>query len=212
VRVGTWNLAGRWSDAHETLLREQHCDVWLLTEVSDRMQLTDWNWSRSKAQLAPKRRWAAVMSTAPLECQDDPHPASAAAVIGGAYFCSSILPWRSCGASPWVGERHADKTGAAVATVTAAWPSQLPIVWGGDWNHALEGREYAGSLAGRRAVLAALGRHELQAPTAQLPHRLPPGLSIDHVAVPRTWTAAAKRVEASGLSDHDVYVAEVTRQ
>lgn len=210
MRIGTWNLAGRWSDAHEALLLEQQCDVWLLSEVNDRMQLDAWNWSRSRAEMAPRRRWAAVMSRAPLEVCDDPHAASAAGVVRGTYFCSSILPWRSCGASPWVGERHADKTQDCLTALTAAWPRNVPIVWGGDWNHALAGREYAGSIAGRHAVTAALAKHQLQTPTAALPHRLPDGLSIDHIAVPSAWTAVAKRVEATGLSDHDVYVAEVT--
>lgn len=33
MRIGTWNLAGRWSLAHQSFLEDAECDVWLLTEV-----------------------------------------------------------------------------------------------------------------------------------------------------------------------------------
>ena len=33
MRIGTWNLDGRWSLAHQAFMQEQMCDVWLLTEV-----------------------------------------------------------------------------------------------------------------------------------------------------------------------------------
>lgn len=211
MRIGTWNLAGRWSEEHRTLLLRQECDVWLLTEVSDRMELEDWQWSRGRPVMAPRRWWAAVCSRAPMRREKEPHPASAAAVVDGVYFCSSVLPWRGCGGDPWVGERHADKTQAALTTLTAAWPSEMPVVWGGDWNHALDGREYAGSKGGREAVAAVLEEHLLKAPTAKLPHRLPDCLSIDHVAVPSTWMASAECIDTTGLSDHDVYVVDATR-
>ncbi|MDN4163802.1 hypothetical protein, partial [Nocardioides abyssi] len=69
--------------------------------------------------------------------------------------CSSILPWRSCGTrDPWVGATSAERTTAAVAAVEASAPTN----WGGDWNHALSGREWTGSVAGRRSLLAAIER------------------------------------------------------
>ena len=40
VRIGTWNLAGRWSDEHRTLILTADCDVWLLTEVSERIAVS----------------------------------------------------------------------------------------------------------------------------------------------------------------------------
>lgn len=53
----------------------------------------------------------------------------------------------------------------------------------------------------------------LQAPTADLAHQTPGHHTIDHVAVPDTWTLhQAERVPAhsSGhsLSDHDIYVVD----
>lgn len=213
MRIGTWNLAGRWSDEHASRLREQRCDVWLLTEVSRHAELPPgWHARATEREMARGRHWAAIWSQQPLTEQPDPHPASAAAVIDGVYFCSSILPWRGCTGFPWEGERHADRTSAAVAHLRAAWPPDVPLVWGGDWNHALDGREYARSKNGRTAIQRCLDDCGLQVPTGSLLHRLPEGLSIDHVAVPSAWTATARQVDATGLSDHDAYVAEVTQR
>lgn len=210
MRVGTWNLAGRWSDQHASLLEAQRCDVWLLTEVSHRAAMSDWNRHATAADMAPRRHWAAVWSQRPLVASADPHPASAAASIDGIHFCSSILPWRGCKGPAWEGVRHVDKTEQAVAHLRAAWPTDLPLVWGGDWNHALEGQEHAGSHGGRASIQSALDARGLQVPSRSLPHRLPKGSSIDHVAVPDAWTANAKHVDGTGLSDHDLYVVEVT--
>ena len=72
------------------------------------------------------------------------------AEIDGPRVCSSILPWRSCGTRPpWTGSTTAEKTEAAIASITAA----TPAVWGGDWNHAMSGREWSGSQQSRRSIL-----------------------------------------------------------
>ena len=87
------------------------------------------------------------------------------------------------------------------------------LVWGGDWNHALTGKEYAGSIGGRRAVMAALDGLGLEATTTDLPHRIDGLFTIDHLAVPSGLRAQASRVEAAHegkrLSDHDAYVVDV---
>lgn len=133
--------------------------------------------------------------------------------VDGLRFSSSVLPWRSCGTGePWVGEEHAEKTAAAVAAVEVA----APDVWGGDWNHALSGREWSGSVAGRRSVLEAVERLGLQVPTTEMPHQIEGLLSIDHVAVPEQWHAATAwrlpvYVGGVRLADHDAYVVAVER-
>jgi endonuclease/exonuclease/phosphatase family metal-dependent hydrolase len=85
-------------------------------------------------------------------------------------------------------------------------------VWGGDWNHALTGKEYAGSQGGRRAILSALDELGLEVPTADLPHRMDRLLTIDHIAVPHGWSTPATRVVAGRggkrLSDHDAYICD----
>ena len=60
MRIGTWNLAGRWSDDHRDLLLEADCDVWLLTEVNERTSLPGYAIHLSDARMAARRRWAAV--------------------------------------------------------------------------------------------------------------------------------------------------------
>jgi endonuclease/exonuclease/phosphatase family metal-dependent hydrolase len=84
------------------------------------------------------------------------------------------------------------------------------LVWGGDWNHALSGDEWTGTKGGRAHVLAAVEQLGLQVPTAELPHRLDGLLSIDHIAVPKSWSVrGVARLDAQGLSDHDCYVVDV---
>lgn len=210
VRIGTWNMAGRWDARHRHLLEGLACDVLLLTEVSERVDLPGYALHLGEQPMMPKRRWAAIASRRPMSSLPDPHGASAMVEIDGLRYCSSILPWRSCGTrKPWVGSTTAERTRAAVEEVEAAAPS----VWGGDWNHALSGREWGGSIAGRKALLAAVDRLALQVPTASLPHQIEPLLSIDHIAVPKTWgTTVGERhrafIGADRLSDHDAYVVD----
>lgn len=39
VRIGTWNMQGRWTPAHQEVLQDHACDVWLLTEVNQRLEV-----------------------------------------------------------------------------------------------------------------------------------------------------------------------------
>jgi hypothetical protein len=41
VRIGTWNLEGRWDARHEDHLTVMRCDLLLLTEVSERVKIPD---------------------------------------------------------------------------------------------------------------------------------------------------------------------------
>ena len=47
------------------------------------------------------------------------------------------------------GSTHAAKTGATLDAIIETLSRTEPVIWGGDWNHALSGRECAGSAAGR---------------------------------------------------------------
>lgn len=215
MRIGTWNLAGRWTPEHLDFLLQLDCDVLLLTEVSERLDVPDHHLHLGEQQMTPKRRWAGVLSRKPITPLPDPHPASAMGRVGSWTFCSSILPWRSCGTRlPWGQGTHADKTARTVEQLRAHLPLD-GFIWGGDWNHALEGREYAGSQGGRRHILELVNELDLKAPTAQLPHRIAGLLSIDHLAVPehRTVSEARRASAIAGdgrqLSDHDAYVVSV---
>ena len=162
TRIGTWNLAGRWSESHERLLLDLDCDVLLLTEVRRRDIACCASYERrlTQADMATGRAWAGIYSREPLEprcdltceppgepaCEPrcerhrDPHPASVVATSGGVTYCSSILPWKGArSVAPWTGHNHAAKTGATVDELTPHLTSTT--VWGGDFNHAMTGRE-----------------------------------------------------------------------
>lgn len=164
--------------------------------------------------IAPKRRWAAVASKLSMTPDPDPHPASARVRIGATTYVSSVLPWKGCGPDlPWRGDRHVDKTENAVDELVKNLSGVDSLIWGGDWNHALTGHEYAGSIGGRRFVLAALESLGLVATTTDAPHAIEGLLSIDHVALPASLGAEASRIDArhlgKRLSDHDAYVVDV---
>lgn len=209
MRIGTWNLDGRWTTRHLALLVEMRCDVLLLTEVSDRVDLPGTVGHVSILPMAKRRHWAGIWSRHPLTPLADPHGASAMAEVLDLRFCSSILPWRSCGSrEPWMGTNTAERTINAVDGIAEA----APTVWGGDWNHALEGREYSGAKAGRTHLLKSLAELGLSAATADAPHQIEGLLSIDHIAVPTGWNARVEHHSAlltgGRLSDHDAYVVE----
>ena len=190
------------------------CDVWLLTEVNERTTLPGYSVHLSGSAMAPRRHWAAVASRLPMASTPDPHPASAQAQVGATTYVSSVLPWRNCSSRPpWVGERHAEKTAHAVDDLLLRMRAADCLVWGGDWNHALTGKEYAGSAGGRAAIAGALDELGLAVPTADLPHRIDGLMSIDHIAVPTGSVGEATRIVAEKdgkrLSDHDAYVVEM---
>ena len=208
MRIGTWNLAGRWDARHMELVLSLDCDVLLLTEVSTRVALPEYRLHGTVGMMAHGRHWAAVASRTGLRALPDPHGASAMAEVEGMRVCASILPWRSCGRSePWVGTSTGEKTVNAVADIEKSRPE----VWGGDWNHSLSGTEYTGSGSGAERIRTAAERLGLAIPTVGLPHRRAELTSIDHVALPTWWeVASAQRVSGvlGGvvLSDHDAYV------
>jgi hypothetical protein len=216
VRIGTWNLAGRWSDDHRDLLLTQRCDVWLLTEVSQRLDLSGFALHTTQMLMAPGRHWAAVLSAGSLDPCPDPHGASAAARVEGELFISSVLPWRSAGRPEfWGVGNHAAQMAATLDELERSFCEQRPFVWGGDWNQSPVGKEYAGSVAGRRDLQSRLDRQRLATPTAKLPHQLDGVESIDHIAVPDdAIVVGAFRVDASmdgrRLSDHDMYVVDLS--
>ena len=122
MRIGTWNLDAKWSEAHQTLLTSQHCDVWLLTEVPPKARGNDEKIAGyyshfSSGVMVPGQHWAAVLSMMPLTPLPDPHETSAAALVDGITYCSTILPWAGCthhGPNPWVGSSLAEMARPAI--------------------------------------------------------------------------------------------------
>lgn len=219
MRIGTWNLNNQWTDQHRDLLRNEGCDVWLLTEVNPKAvtpegRIADFHCHLSSEVMATKQYWAAILTRETFCALADPHAASAAGTISGVTYCATILPWAGCNKhspGPWVGDTLEEMMKAAIDSLTSHLPKS-DLVWGGDWNQNLTGGwENVGSIAGRAVLNEAIESFHLRVPTADLLHQLGPGHhTIDHIAVPSGWkVTAAARVTAEGLSDHDAYIIDV---
>jgi len=218
IRIGTWNLDGKWSSDHRAMIASQRCDAWLLTEVSTKALNDDiisynFHMHHTFEYMTHEKYWSAILSTNELSPLPDPHTASAAALIGDVVFCSSILPWATCGsepAQPWRGSNLEEKTKAAVEPIKRLLKNQK-AVWGGDWNRNLYGGwEHVGSQAMQDAIDSVVNSLGLCVATRELPHRLDCSHTIDHIAIPKVWIVDdARRVSAIGLSDHDLYFIEV---
>jgi hypothetical protein len=209
MRIGTWNLAARWTRAHAAVLIAADCEVWLLTEVRTDVRIDGFEGVRSPGVMTPGQHYAAVFSRPTLTALEAPHPASALGLIDGLHVCASVLPWVSVGrGEQWIDGTTAEKAAAAVADIVSCLPDQ--VVWGGDWNHPLEGSD-SGYYRGRKITLAAADRLGLQIPTASLPGRHPPSKSIDHIAVPKSWRVRSSEhhIVKPSLSDHDMYMVDI---
>jgi hypothetical protein len=163
--------------------------------------------------MTPGKAWAGIFAGMEFLPQPDPHPASAMVLVEDFRVMSSVLPWRGCGPS-WEGATLEEKMRGALSSLRVFIDEKT--VWGGDWNQALEGRDYVGTLGGRREVLELAGSSALSIPTAALGSASRGHRSIDHIAVPIIWdVAGAQRLDAasggSRLSDHDAYVVTVAR-
>lgn len=208
MRIATWNLDARWNNDRQDFMLGLDADVLLLTEVLPTAEVPGYDLHMTKATMVRGQRYAAIASRHGLVPLPDPRGASAAAIIGGLRFVSSVLPWRSAGDdAPWKGRSQSETTPAAVRDILAA----APDVWGGDWNHELAGGIWSGSRAGRVAILDAIERLQLQVPTSELACHSDGDRSIDHITVPEAWMVlSADRVVAAvggrRLSDHDAYV------
>lgn len=213
MRIGTWNLEGKWSSDHLDLLQGQECDVWLLTEVHTDTTVPGMVAHRTMQSMGPTKTWAGIFSIVDIIPRPDPHPATAMAHCDGLRFMSSVLPWRSCGAA-WEGATLAEKM--RVTLTSLGEHIDETTIWGGDWNQALEGRDYVGSVDGRKEILRLVNDSQLSVPTSALDSASKGHRTIDHIAVPKTWdVVGAHRLEAAveghRMSDHDAYVVTIDR-
>ena len=148
----------------------------------------------------------------PLEHLAAPHPATAAAVIGGTTYVSTVLPWTSASGEHWRGSSFTERTLNALDDLRPLLCAEPRLVWGGDWNHTLEGSLQGQTKAGRQAIEELLAELGLAAPTRAQPRGVHLMTSIDHIAVRGPVLAVEHHsAEADGrrLSDHDLYVVTV---
>ena len=213
MRLGTWNLAGRWSDDHREFVEGLQCDVLLLTEVSDRVELPGMTGHVTEGADGTK----APLGGHLVETPADTARRSARSVRDGRGPGAALLLLDPALESPAgrasPGSGRTPPSGPSTRSTRSRQPR--PTVWGGDWNHALEGREYAGSKAGREHLLKSLAELGLSAATTDAPHQIEGLLSIDHIAIPTGWSARVEHHSAllaeGRLSDHDAYVVEADR-
>lgn len=208
VRIGTWNLDGRWTTDHDNIMSQLACDVWLLTEMSADAIVSGFHSHATAFPMTGNKLWSAILSTEPMEPAIDPHPASCAAAIGETLVCSSVLPWPLAGELwPWEPIAHQARLDTTADDLTKYLEGR-EVIWGGDWNQPLTGNLSGFTRGAQTSLLETLKALDLQVPTAALPGRVDGQASTDHIAVPKSWQineAVAVRV-ASGLSDHDVYI------
>jgi hypothetical protein len=213
VRIATWNMAADEVGSGRAFLASLCCDVLLLTEVPQDLQLARYRLRFSEGVMACGQVFAAVATPDdPEECVR-PHLASVASELGGMTFMASVLPWRSAQETDgFAGDSQGERTRGAVEAI-ALWWSSGTVVWGGDWNHELSGPISAGSKIGQEAILGLVRERGLQVPTSVLGSEHG-SASVNHIAVPDSWKVMSveRHVASSGgkrLSDHDAYVVQV---
>ena len=204
-------MAGNWSGNHREFLEREACDVWLLTEVHPSAAIRGMRAFSTVEPMGPDKTFAAVFGRLAPEGGIHPHRATACAYIGGVRYLSSVLPWRTCGPT-WPGSSQAEKQALALEDLRPFIDDAT--VWGGDWNQALEGPDWAGTNAGRSAITELLAEHQLSVPTKSLASASRGQRSVDHIALPVTWDVSSvlrvsANVEGYELSDHDAYVVAV---
>lgn len=204
-------MDGGWSRGHQAVLRELDCDLMLLTEPHVDVEIAGHRIHATSRRMGPKKHWAAILTNGVIERIDDPYPASAAALVDGILVCASVLPWPLAGENwPWGPPDHQLRMELNLDHIVKAMTSDL-IIWGGDWNQPLTGNLAGFRRAARASILCVVDRLRLQVPTASLPGRHQPQCSIDHIAVPHSWSirAAGHVAVERSLSDHDAYWVEV---
>lgn len=229
LRVGVWNLEkqapgsprGR---AQAEQLLQQDADLWLLTEAPVDLRLDGYSVHAGASRPGePDQVWSAIASRWPIHPVDGAHPTLVMALVdhplGEILAATSVLPWRGAAAA-WpegdglvFAERFTRSLDAHAGEIAAARGGR-PVLWGGDFNQALSGREYVGSRDGRAKLQEACSVLGLTVVTAQAVGSLDGMAAIDHLAISRELQALSvvvHRPVADGrtLSDHPAYLADL---
>jgi hypothetical protein len=231
LRIGVWNIdrgkpARR--QAQVAHIAAQAADLWLLTEVPSDLRVPGLEPALSASRPAEAEQcWSAVaVANMPFRQVMAVHPALAMAIVehpdGEFLAAASVFPWRSSGEF-WPaedGDTFADRCATTLTAHEAAIHGARAgraVVWGGDFNQALSGRDHVGSDIGRHELLAAFGRLGLRAVTAAEESQFSGQLAIDHMAIPANWAGGLVDVQrpmegARALSDHPAYLVDVATE
>ena len=236
MRIGTWNVeyaAGR--AKNERRLRRLHamdCDIWILTETHDDLDLgVGYHAARTRQRRTHRAgaRWTTIWSRYPIqetlrvEDEDRTVAVNVASPDGPLLVFGTVLPWHSdrgpAVKAPNWSEFHrvVPQQGAEWAALREARPG-VAICVAGDFNVNLGGKHYYGTTRGRDMLRTALAAAALVCVTET--ERVPPGLlrhpPIDHIALSgeladkATVVGAWEGEDAAGdrLSDHSGVVVE----
>ena len=192
-------------------MTDLRCDVWLLTENLPEARPRDFNLHLTERRMGTTKHWSGIASRWPITPLPDPDVASALGETRGHRFCASVLPGPFAESySPWNGGTQAQEMDEVTARLSDALSGE-PLVWGGDWNQPLTGNILGFSREAQRTLLRSVGALGLLVPTTSLPGRHTTQMSIDHIAIPATWSVldAQQFPVERRLSDHDPYWVEV---
>ena len=207
MRVATWNLDAKATPATVAVLLAVDADILLLTEVPPGLVLPGYQLVWSAGLMEPGQHYAAVgCRGTEVRSLSGIHAASAAAVLRGTTFVSTVLPWTRATGQPWLGRTPTERMAAAVDELQRELRKADALVWGGDWNQPLEGSQAGFTLAGRDRLQRALTELGIKSHTRHLPSRTPGCSTIDHVASALHCRQADRIPVPAHLSDHDAYV------
>lgn len=211
MRIGTWNLAGRWSTDHARVIEDADCDIWLLTDVPARVSAGGYHQHLSRGRRGPSAHWSGILTRLAAEPVAHTSPTATALSIADIVLVSSVLPWPEPHEDePWEGSSHAERYVTALRETGSLLKGHIPI-WGGTWNQPLMGNIIGYSKQAQAALEAFLADHGLQVPTRDLLGRQRQ-YTTDHVAVPISWTVVASgKVEVDpSLSPYDLFCVEAS--
>ncbi len=241
MRIGTWNTEyARGADKNAARLRcirEAACDIWVLTETSNDLDLGP-GYAHVSTEPRPGRRageqWTTIWSRYPIvervpladACRTV--AALVASPLGALVVYGTVLPWHSdrgperdaaTRVPNWSEfNRVAPLQAAEWAALADARPDAHLCV-AGDFNTSLGGKQDYGTKQGRELLRAGLRAARLACVTEW--DRLPPGSlgrsPIDHIALSMPLAERSRVVstwegtDSSGLrmSDHSALVVEV---
>lgn len=240
IKIGTWNVeyayAKRLQDIRSTI--DQHdVDIWVLTETHDDLRPANCSHAIHSAPrpknwngIRPGSRWVSIWSKFPIvpvdaiKTVDADRTVAALLVLGASHrllVYGTVMPWKQDGAKE--GIKNWVKHHRVIPEQCAEWAKLLrehqdvPLCVAGDFNTDLGTGSYYGTRTGIDLLKAGLADCGLFCATA--PDHMPSGLlpepPIDHIALPRKWSASTRVANVIPrrkgiLSDHSGVIVEVT--
>lgn len=240
MRIGTWNVeyaSGTEKNAHRLTILERHaCDIWVLTETRDTLDLSATHAPLHSAQRPhgrPGERWVSIWSRFPILGSPkvvDPERTAAALIeapSGLLLVFGTVLPWHSDRGKtpPNAAVRNWSEQHRILVQQSEEWAAlqrlhpDAALCVAGDLNMNLGGPHYYGTQKGRTLLRQGMQCCNLFCATET--DRIPSGAlaypPVDHILLPASW-AAHTRVAAAWegqpnnaprLSDHSGLVVEV---